>query len=79
MPNEGVTMGEDKFEQLMRQHGLKKTHSGLATIRFEKAGLSIETRDSGETFIVKHGSTIHTCPNITNLYEYLGTLSATSR
>jgi hypothetical protein len=67
-------MAEDRFEQLMSQHGFKKTHSGLATIRFEKKDLSVETRDSGETFIVKNASNIHTCPNISNLTEYLGTL-----
>jgi hypothetical protein len=50
-----TTMGEDRFEQLMRQHGMKRTHAGLATIRFEKKDLSIETGDSGETFIVRSG------------------------
>jgi hypothetical protein len=58
----------------MHQHGLKRTHAGLATVRFEKKDLSIETRDSGETFMVKSGSTIHTCPKISDLTEYLGTL-----
>jgi hypothetical protein len=72
-------MGEDKFEQLMHQHGLKRTHAGLATVRFEKKDLSVETRDSGETFIVKSGSTIHMCSNISNLTEYLGTLPTTVR
>jgi len=52
-------MGEDRFEQLMHQHGLKRTHAGLATVRFEKKELSVDTRDSGETFIVKSGSAIH--------------------
>jgi hypothetical protein len=66
-------MGEDGFEQLMRQHGLKRTHAGLATIRFEKKDLSVETRDSGETFIVKRGSTIHSCPNLNELTRYLQT------
>ena len=66
----------DKFEQLMSQHGFKKTHSGMATIRFEKKDVSVETRDSGETFIVKNASHIQTCPNINNLTEYLSTLSA---
>jgi len=64
-------MGEDRFEQSMHQHGLKRSHAGLATVRFEKKDLSVETRDSGETFIAKNGSTIHTCPNIANLNEYL--------
>jgi hypothetical protein len=67
-------MGEDRFEQLMHQHGLKRTHAGLATTRFEKKDLSIETRDSGETFIVKSGSTIHSCPNFSDLTQYLETL-----
>jgi hypothetical protein len=67
-------MGGDRFEQLMHQHGLKRTHAGLATVRFEKKELSVETRDSGESFIVKHGSSIHTCPNISNLTEYMETL-----
>lgn len=69
-------MAEDKFEHLMSQHGFKKTHSGLATTRFEKKDVSVETRDSGETFIVKNASHIQTCPNIGNLTEYLGTLSS---
>ena len=64
-------MGKDRFDQLMRQHGLKRTHAGHATSRFEKKDLSVETPDSGESFIVKHGSLIHTCPNIANLSEYL--------
>ncbi|MGB9434233.1 MAG: hypothetical protein WBQ89_18455, partial [Candidatus Acidiferrum sp.] len=68
------TMAEDKFEQLMSQHGFKKTHSGLATVKFEKKDLIVETRDSGETFIVKNASHIQTCPNIGRLTEYLGTL-----
>jgi hypothetical protein len=73
-------MAEDKLEQLMSQHGFKKTHSGLGTIKFEKKDLSVETRDSGETFIVKRGSNIHSCPNIANLIEYLGSLApATGR
>ena len=69
-------MSEDKFERLMTQQGFKKTHSGMATIRFEKKDVSVETRDSGETFIVKSASHIQTCPNIENLIEYLGTLSS---
>jgi hypothetical protein len=66
----------DQFEQLMSQHGLKKTHSGLGTIKFEKKDLSVETRDSGETFIVKNASHVQTCANIGNLTEYLGSLSS---
>lgn len=69
-------MAEDKFEQLMNQHGFKKTHSGMATVRFERRDVSVETRDSGETFIVKSASHIQTCPNIGSLTEYLGTLSS---
>jgi hypothetical protein len=64
-------MGDDRFEQLMRQHGLKRTHAGFTTTRFEKKDLSIETRDSGESFIVKSGSTIHSCPNFGELTQYL--------
>jgi hypothetical protein len=70
-------VGEDRFEQLMNQHGFKKTHSGMATIRFEKKDLSVETRDSGETFIVKRGSAIHSCPNLNDLTQYLGTIPKT--
>lgn len=73
------TMGEDRFDQLMRQHGLKRTHSGLATTRFEKKDLSVETRDSGESFIVKHGSLIYTCPNIANLAEHMEKLPTAVR
>jgi len=69
-------MGEDKFEQLMSQHGFKKTHSGMATTRFEKKEVSVETRDSGETFIVKNANHIQTCPNIGHLTEYLGSLGS---
>jgi hypothetical protein len=69
-----TTMGEDRFEQLMRQHGMKRTHAGLATIRFEKKDLSIETRDSGETFIVRSESIIHSCPNLSDLAQYLETI-----
>jgi hypothetical protein len=71
-------VSEDRFEQLMNQHGLKKTHAGLATIRFENKDLSVETRDSGETFIVKRGSTIHSCPNLNDLTQYLGTSPKTN-
>jgi len=67
-------MPEDRFEQLMRQHGLKRTHVGMTTIRFEKKDLSVETRDSGESFIVKKGSSIQTFPNIANLTDFLGKL-----
>ena len=67
-------MGEDRFEQLMNQHGLKRTHSGMATTRFEKKDLSVETRDSGESFIVKSGSTIHSCSNLNDLTQYLGSV-----
>jgi len=72
-------MGEDKFEQLMHQHGLKRSHAGLATVRFEKKDLSVEICDSGESFIVKHESSIHTCPNIANLAEYLDKLPTAVR
>ena len=75
----GETMGEDRLEQLMNQHGLKRTHAGLATVRFEKKELTVETRDSGETFIVKSGSTIHACPTLTHLADYLGTLPTVAR
>jgi len=68
-------MSEDRFEQLMSQNGFKKTHSGMATIRFEKKDLSVETRDSGETFIVKNASHIQTCPSIGSLTEYLGSIA----
>jgi len=67
-------MSEDRFAQLMSQNGFKKTHSGMTTIRFEKKDLSVETRDSGETFIVKNASHIETCPNLGRLSEYLDTL-----
>jgi hypothetical protein len=67
-------MGEDRFEQLMHQHGLKRTHAGFTTTRFEKKDLSVETRDSGETFIVKSGSTIHSCPSLNDLAQYLETI-----
>ena len=44
----------------------------LGCVKYEKEGLSVETRNHGETFEITHGKgTLHSSPSIKALAEYL--------
>jgi hypothetical protein len=62
-----------KLKEVMALHNLEKVEK-QSPIKYEKMGLSVESRDDGETFIVRHGERIRICPGHSQLDDYLSTL-----
>jgi len=45
------------------------------SVRFLKDGVTVESRDQGETFVVRHGPTIRICQSVADLASYLNGIS----
>ena len=63
----------EKMREVMELHNLEKVKQ-QNPIKYEKMGLSVESRDDGETFVVRHGDRIRICPGLSKLDDYLSTL-----
>lgn len=66
----------NQLEVLMTEYGLEHVAASVKCVRFEKEGLSVETCNRGETFEIRHGSTIHISPGLADLAQYLDNLPA---
>jgi len=64
---------QDDLKKLLEGLGMKPSASPeLGCVKYEKEGLSVETRNHGETFEITHGKgTLHSSPSIKALAEYL--------
>jgi hypothetical protein len=57
----------------MEEHELERA-AGRDRIRYERIGLSVESKDDGETFVVRHGDRVQICPGLVKLEDCLSTL-----